>query len=100
MEQQIASDESTVTEEDLRDAGASASYIAYYQAAQRLDEETASTRHAEKVVAGIVEYSGGGFHESLWNNERRFPSNEENPYGADLTNGRILAEAGVHPYDE
>lgn len=100
MEQQIASDDSTVTEADLRDAGASATYIAYYQAAERLGEETPSTRHAEKVVAGIVEYSGGGFHESLWNNERRFVLAKENPYGADGTNSRILAEAGVYPYDQ
>lgn len=84
-----------LTEAELRDAGASATYIAYYQAAKRLGESTASTNHAEKVVNRGVEYSGGGFHDALWNAEPRFP-NSDNPYGADSQNQRILQEAGVY----
>lgn len=87
-----------LTEEELRNAGASATYIAYYQAAQRLGIETNSTRHAEKVVRHEVTYSGGGFHDSLWEAEPRYPHNTDNPYGADGQNEQILREAGVYPY--
>ncbi len=95
MEQQTASDDSTVSESELRNAGASEKYIAYYKAAKRLGKSTASTTHAEKVVNRGIEYSGGGFHESLWNDEPRF-SNANNPYGADTSNTQILIEAGVY----
>jgi hypothetical protein len=100
MEAEQASTDSTVTETNLRNAGASETYIAYYKAAQRLGISTASTNHAEKVVNRGVSYSGGGFHESLWNDEPRFGRDSPNPYGADGTNSEILAEAGVAPYDE
>jgi|APHM01.1.fsa_nt_gi hypothetical protein len=89
-----------VTAEELRDAGASAVYVAYYKAAQKRGESTASTRHAEKVVRRGIEYSGGGFHESVWSGEPRFPHNSDNPYGADGQNSQILGEAGVEPYCE
>lgn len=89
-----------LTEEDLRNAGASATYIAYYLAAKRMGISTNSTNHAEKVVNGDVSYSGGGFHESLWSAEPRFPNNSANPYGADGTNKEILQEAGVYQSDE
>ena len=84
-----------LTEAQLRDAGASATYIAYYQAAKDLGVSTASTNHAEKVVRDGVEYSGGGFHDALWNAEPRFP-NSDNRYGADGKNKTILQEAGVY----
>lgn len=84
-----------VSEEELRNAGASATYIAYYKAAMRMGISTASTDHAEKVVNRGVEYSGGGFHDALWEAEPRF-ENSENPYGADTTNHDILREAGVY----
>jgi hypothetical protein len=100
MEQQYASDDSRVSNQALWDAGASDEYVAYYEAAHELGKETASTRHAEKVVAGIIEYGGGGFHEALWEGEPRFAANDSNPYGADMTNMLILAEAGVPPYDD
>jgi len=97
MEQNTTSDEGTLTEEQLREAGASASYIAYYQAAARMGESTASTTHAEMTVNhGISADSGGSFHKSLWHNEPR--GNSSNPYGADSRNMRILTEAGVSPY--
>lgn len=83
-----------LTEEELRDAGASASYIAYYQQAKQMGIETASTRHAEKVVREGISYSGGGFHDALWEAEHRFDGS--NPYGADGTNKKILLEAGVY----
>ncbi len=92
------SDSDELTEEQLRNAGASATYIAYYKAAKRLGESTASTNHAEKVVEDGVSYSGGGFHDALWDAEPRWSG--ENPYGADSQNQRILAKAGVYPYGE
>jgi hypothetical protein len=85
-------DSTTLSESELRNAGASAQYIAYYKAAKRMGKSTASTNHAERVVNEGVEYSGGGFHDALWNGEPRFP-NSKNPYGADSTNKKILAEA-------
>lgn len=88
----------TLTEDELRNAGASATYIAYYQAAQRLGESTPSTNHAERVVNEGVSYSGGGFHDALWEANTRF--NGSNPYGADGKNSRILREAEVYPYAE
>jgi hypothetical protein len=88
-------DSTTLTESDLRDAGASASYIAYYLTAKDMGISTPSTNHAEKVVNRGIEYSGGSFHESLWNNEPRF-SHGDNPYGADTKNTKILTEAGVY----
>lgn len=98
MKQENASNDSTVTESELRDAGASATYIAYYLQAQEMGINTASTRHAEKVVNRDISYSGGGFHDSLWDADPRYPHNSQNPYGADNTNKKILREAGVHPY--
>jgi hypothetical protein len=88
-----------LTEDELRDAGASATYIAYYLQAQEMGIETASTRHAEKVVKEGVRYPGGGFHEALWDASPRF-AGADNPYGADMQNAKILAEAGVYPYTE
>lgn len=83
-----------LTEDKLRNAGASATYIEYYQTAQALSISTNSTNHAEKVVDRGIEYGGGSFHESLWNAEHRW--NGDNPYGADGTNQRILREAGIY----
>ena len=88
--------DSTLTEAELRNAGASATYIAYYKAAKRLGKSTPSTNHAEKVVNDGVEYSGGGFHDSLWDADPRYPNNDKNPYGADSENHDILREAGVY----
>lgn len=96
MERNTTSDVESLTEKELRNAGASATYIAYYQAAMRLGIETNSTKHAERVVREGVSYSGGAFHDALWNAEPRYPSNDENPYGADTTNHDILREAGVY----
>lgn len=97
MEQNTNSAEEQITEQDLREAGASASYIAYYQAAERMGESTPSTTHAKMTVNhGISADSGGSFHKSLWHNEPR--GNSSNPYGADSRNMRILTEAGVSPY--
>jgi hypothetical protein len=96
MKQENASNDNTVTESELRAAGASATYIAYYLQAQEMGINTASTRHAEKVVNRGVEYSGGGFHDSLWDASPRFPHNSDNPYGADTQNHDILREAGVY----
>lgn len=96
MEQKNAT---RATKAQLRDAGASRPYIAYYKQAKRMGKHTASTRHAEKVVFDGVEYSGGGFHDSLWNDEPRFP-NGPNPYGADGTNKEILQAAGVYRQTE
>ena len=87
-----------LTEEDLRNAGASATYIAYYLAAKRMGISTNSTNHAEKVVKRGVEYGGGGFHDALWNAEHRWRG--DNPYGADDTNKRILREAGVYKSED
>jgi len=56
--------------------------------------------HAEKVVNRDVSYSGGGFHESLWNADPRYPNNSDNPYGADGTNKEILQAAGVYKSEE
>jgi hypothetical protein len=99
MEQKNAttSDEQ-LTNEELRQAGASEQYIAYYYEAMRQGIETASTRHAKRVVRDGVEYSGGGFHDALWDATERFPRNDVNPYGADTTNSHLLADAGIDPY--
>ena len=97
VDSNTTTEDATLTEDELREAGASATYIAYYQAAMRMGESTPSTNHAEKVVNRGVEYSGGGFHDALWNAEPRYPHNDENPYGADTTNHDILREAGVYP---
>jgi hypothetical protein len=88
----------SLTARELAHAGASATYIAYYLKAKELGESTASTRHAEKVVNRSVNYSGGGFHDSLWVDTPRYPDSD-NPYGADGRNANILREAGVAPYD-
>ena len=95
VDSNTTTEDETLTEDELREAGASATYIAYYQAAMRLGESTPSTNHAEKVVNRGVEYSGGGFHDALWNGEPRWSG--DNPYGADGQNQRILQEAGVYP---
>lgn len=87
-----------LTEEELRDAGASATYIAYYMAAKRLGISTNSTNHAEKVVDRDSDMHGGGFHEALWNAEPRYSG--DNPYGADSTNKNLLQEAGVYKSEE
>jgi hypothetical protein len=99
MEQKTNSAEE-LTEDQLRNAGASSAYIAYYLTAQEMGVETSSTRHAEKVVNEGVTYSGGGFHDALWDAEPRFPHNDENPYGADTQNHDILREAGVYQSEE
>lgn len=84
-----------LTDEELREAGASGAYINYYRTAMKIGKETNSTKHAEKVVREGVTYSGGGFHDSLWSDEPRWSG--DNPYGADKRNKRILREAGVYP---
>jgi hypothetical protein len=96
MEQNSNSDE--LSESELRDAGASAAYIAYYKTAKDMGVETNSTRHAEKVVRRDVSYSGGHFHEALWSADPRWSGS--NPYGADTQNKEILQKAGVYPADE
>lgn len=88
-----------LTEEELRDAGASETYITYYLTARAMGKRTNSTNHAEAVVREDRNYFGGGFHESLWNLEPRFP-NSDNPYGADGTNQKILQAAGVYKSEE
>lgn len=98
MERNTNSDEAQLTETELRNAGASATYIVYYQTAKRLGVETNSTRHAERVVRDEVSYSGGGFHEALWNAEHRWRG--DNPYGADEQNKKILQEAGVYQSEQ
>mgnify|MGYP007039259438 FL=1 len=100
VDSNTTTEDATLTEDELREAGASATYIAYYQAAMRMGESTPSTNHAEKVVNRGVEYSGGGFHDALWNAEHRFGRNSANPYGADGQNQRILREAGVYPSED
>lgn len=85
----------TLSADELRDAGASEAYIQYYTTAIANGYNTSSTAHAERVVTDGVN-SGGGFHDSLWNDEPRYPNNSRNPYGADATNKRILEEAGVY----
>lgn len=100
MERDSTNSEAELTEEELRNAGASATYITYYLTAKRMGISTNSTNHAEKVVNRGVSYSGGGFHESLWSAEPRYPNNSENPYGADGTNKKILREAGVYRSEE
>jgi hypothetical protein len=92
--EQNSTNKLNLTEEQLRDAGASEAYISYYLAAKRLGISTNSTNHAEKVVEGDVSYGGGGFHDALWSAEPRWSG--DNPYGADDTNKRILREAGVY----
>lgn len=87
-----------LTEEELRDAGASATYIAYYMAAKRLGISTNSTNHAEKVVDRDSDMHGDGFHEALWNADHRYSG--DNPYGADATNKKLLQEAGVYKSEE
>lgn len=93
-------DSINLTEEELRTAGASATYITYYLTAKRMGISTSSTNHAEKVVNRDVSYSGGGFHDSLWSAEPRYPSNSDNPYGADGTNKKILQAAGIYTSEE
>jgi|APHM01.1.fsa_nt_gi hypothetical protein len=100
MEQKNATTTDELTEEQLRNAGASATYVAYYKAAMDAGVSTASTNHAEHVVNQGVSYSGGGFHESLWDADPRYPNHGDNPYGADGQNKQILAEANVFPYAE
>lgn len=89
-------DDSTNAEmaERLRNAGASENYIDYYLTAMDMGISTPSTNHAEKVLDRGVEYSGGSFHDSLWNDSPRYPYSG-NPYGADSTNLKILKEAGI-----
>lgn len=84
-----------LTEEELRDAGASAVFTAYYLTAQEMGIETNATRHAEKVVREGVTYSGGGFFDALWDADYRWSG--DNPFGADDQNKKILHEAGVYP---
>jgi len=98
MERNTTSDVESLTETELRNAGASATYIAYYLTAQEMGVSTPSTNHAEKVVNRGVSYSGGGFHDALWNAEPRWSG--DNPYGADSQNQRILREAGVYPDED
>lgn len=86
-----------LSEDELRDAGASATFIAYYLQVKEMGETTPATNHAEKKVRDGVEYSGGGFFDSLWSAEPRF-DNSDNPYGADGHNKIILRRAGVSPY--
>jgi len=93
-------DDASLTEDELRNAGASATYIAYYQAAMNMGISTPSTRHAEMVVNRGIKYSGGGFHDALWDAEPRFPHNDINPYGADTQNHDILRAAGVYQLEE
>jgi Iap family predicted aminopeptidase len=95
MEQNTTSNNSAVSESDLRNAGASEKYISYYMTAMDMGISTPSTNHAEKVVNRGIEYSGGSFHDSLWNDEPRF-SHGNNPYGADTQNHDILREAGIY----
>lgn len=87
--------DSNLTAEELRNAGASGVYISYYKTAMEMGISTASTNHAEMVVEEGVEYVGGGFHESIWNDEPRY-SRGPNPYGADGTNKRILEASGIY----
>ena len=98
MAQTMPEADEPLTETQLRRAGASVKYIAYYLAAQAMGASTASTRHAEKVIHRGVNYSGGGFHESLWDDDPRWP-NSDNPYGADSTNIAILQNAGIYSLD-
>lgn len=88
-----------LTEEELRNAGASDAYISYYLTARAMGKRTNSTNHAEAVVREGRSFSGGSFHEALWNAEPRF-ENSDNPYGADSQNKKILQVAGVYPSDE
>jgi hypothetical protein len=96
MEQMNTTSTEALTEEQLRDAGASTAYISYYRTAKQMGESTASTVHAEKVVREGVTYPGGGFHEALWSDNTR--RGGDNPFGADNRNSRILEQAGVYPY--
>lgn len=95
MAQTMSEADEPLTETELRRAGASEKYIAYYLAAQAMGESTASTRHAEKVINRGINYSGGGFHESLWSDDPRW-RHSDNPYGADSTNIAILQNAGIY----
>jgi len=88
-----------LTEAELRDAGASATFITYYQTAKEMGESTPATNHIESCLEEDTFYSGGGFFDSLWNASPRF-KHSDNPYGADDKNQRILEEAGVYPYAE
>jgi len=58
MEQMNTTSTEALTEEQLRDAGASTAYISYYRTAKQMGESTASTVHAEKVVREGVTYPG------------------------------------------
>jgi len=65
MEQQTTDSTEALTEEQLRDAGASVAYISYYLTAVESDVHTNSTDHAERVVNSDVSYSGDGTKESV-----------------------------------
>lgn len=87
---------------DLLAAGASAPFIKYYLAAKEAGERTLAVCHIESDLRSLEDVAenpgaGGGFFESLWNDEPRAPHNRENPYGADGTNKRLLQKAGVYP---
>jgi len=82
--------------DELKEAGASEQYVQYYLKAKEIGISTPSTNHAEKVVNKGVEYSGGGFHDSIWKDEPRFP-NSDNPYGADEKNLKILKKGAIRP---
>lgn len=86
-----------LTEEQLRDAGASATFITYYITAKDMGKETPATAHAERCIRRGEVYSGGGFFDALWDATHRYP-NSDNPYGADEENRRILRAAGVYPH--
>lgn len=85
---------------DLLAAGASAPFIKYYLTAKAEGERTAAVCHIESDLRSLEDVAenpgaGGGFFESLWLDEPRFPHGD-NPYGADGTNQRLLEKAGVY----
>jgi hypothetical protein len=80
---------------ELRDAGASGAFVAYYKAGERLDTRTSQMKKAERITEGSAFASGGGFFDSIWNDDPRFQAGD-NPYGADKQNGRLLEEAGLY----
>lgn len=88
-----------LSESDLRDAGASETFIDYCKAAKDMGIETNATRHAERVVESGSFVSGGGFFDALWNAEPRYQHSDD-PYGADGTNTKILREAGIYPSED
>jgi hypothetical protein len=96
MEQKTTNSTEALTEDQLRNAGASSAYIAYYLTAQEMGVETSSTRHAERIVRQGVNYSGDAFHESLWNDDARWSG--DNPYGASHLHQMMLNQAKVYPY--